>query len=254
MPLRHKTETQKPEKPTKGNHTMKSIIRTTLILLALTLLFAANAQANVTVEVDRVKDKGVVAQYEYIDSDGSFTSAWFGSDTNLALWYPYPANGCLTVDIIVQADFAREADTVTGKNVIPSVSVLISVYESCKFYGIIFATGSTDAFQMTIDPLLRKARLRAKIPVTNQVTNGPGDVDVDLTWDAFGPLEVNPGESRTVFPDGTVVVEHLLGKSRAASVTGTVSVVGFNYASNASSWFDNDIHDARFGVITITKP
>jgi len=78
------------------------------------------------------------------------------------------------------------------------------------------------------------------------------EIEIELIWQASGSIAQT--HDVTKFADGPVVVESVFEISvRAAAVTGTVLVNGYNSTLEPSAWFSNEIYDGHTTIITVTK-
>jgi hypothetical protein len=87
--------------------------------------------------------------------------------------------------------------------------------------GYVYGSAPADQFQLTGN--LHSARLVATIPLTDGETGEPaGQISVDDTWTAFGPVSMTTVVDRDVVPGDHVVVRRTTGTVRTAKVTGNL--------------------------------
>jgi len=137
--------------------TMKSINLSILAVLAFALSVPV-AHAG-SVQHFSLRDKNVSAEFLAVDT-----------------------NACsqgIQTRVSIQAAFDVQRDN--GTTSFPLISVTINIWDNCHNARLLFAQGTSDQFDLKIDPSLKKATLKATaVPLTNFTTGTTDYCDVDL--------------------------------------------------------------------------
>jgi hypothetical protein len=167
--------------------------RTAAVLAVLPLLVALGlpAPANAANEVRHSTSRGLSLDGDYgVFDECSFTEYFVHAGED--------AEGVITVYYA-----AFSTDDCTGEQ------------------GYVFGTAAADQFTLTGN--LHSAHLVATIPLTDGYTGEPaGEITIDDTWTAFGPVSVTTVVERDHVPGDYLVLRRTTGTVRTAEVTGNL--------------------------------
>jgi hypothetical protein len=168
---------------------------------------------------------------------GSSAVAWFSS---------LDPSGCVWTDVYVSASEGTVFDSLSKRNVVRTVTVLVSIYDVCigTLTNSITGYRLDEDFFFQIDPKLGTASLVAVVPCCDLVSMNCFDVLVGVNWwatnspthEVVGLQQHAPGYLLTIKVNGNL---------QGAIASGTVSYAGWNFAPNPSDFAQMDSASQR---------
>src|SRR5215475_105017 len=145
--------------------------------------------------------------------------------------------GCLRTDVFVTANSGTEQD-LPSTQTFALAAVSIYKYDSCTNTTLLDATGSNDALaagDFQVSAQLDKASLVATFTVSDLVSGGSFDVNVNVDWTGVSDIVRNHSNTNQIYP-GCHIINRWKGSGRDAVASGVVSDGVTNFTPGTSQY------------------
>src|SRR5215475_15598532 len=158
--------------------------------------------------------------------------------------------GCLHTDVFVTADSGTEQEP-PSTQAFDIAAVSIYKYDSCTNTTLLDATGSDDALaagDFQVSAQLDKASLVATFTVSDLVSGGSFDVNVNVGWMGVGDIVRNHSNTNEIYP-GCHIINRWKGSGRDAVASGVVSDGVTNFTPGTSQYAEIGFVNDGFEII-----